>query len=48
MQKYYPTKVVQKVSPEEYKTANILSDGRVIDKITVYKGKDKQRADYGK
>lgn len=48
MQKYYPTKVAPKISPEEYKAANILSDGRVIDKMTVYKEKDEQRADYGK
>ena len=48
MQKYYPTKLAPKVSAEEYKAANILSDGRVIDKMTVYKEKDEQRADYGK
>ena len=48
MRKYYPTKLAPKVSVEEYKAANILSDGRVIDKMTVYKEKDEQRADYGK
>lgn len=48
MQKYYPTKLAPKVSAEEYKAANILSDGRVIDKMTVYKEKDEQRADFGK
>ena len=48
MQKYYPTKLAPKVSAEEYKAANILSNGRVIDKMTVYKEKDEQRADYGK
>ena len=48
MQKYYPTKLAPKVSVEEYKAANILSDGRVIDNMTVYKEKDEQRADYGK
>ena len=48
MQKYYPTKLAPKVSAEEYKAANILPDGRVIDKMTVYKEKDEQRADYGK
>ena len=48
MQKYYPTKLAPKVSAEEYKAANILSDGRVIDKMTVYKEKDEQRADYDK
>ena len=48
MQKYYPTKLAPKVSAEEYKAANILSDGRVIDKMTVYKEKEEQRADYGK
>lgn len=48
MQRYYPTKMAQKVSVEEYKAANQLSDGRTIDKLTVYKEKDEQRADYGK
>lgn len=48
MQKYYPTKLAPKVSVEDYKAANILSDGRIIDKVTVYKEKDEQRADYGK
>ena len=48
MQKYYPTKLAPKVSVEEYKAANTISDGRIIDKMTVYKEKDEQRADYGK
>lgn len=48
MRKFYPTKLAPKVSVEEYKAANILSDGRVIDKMTMYKEKDEQRADYGK
>lgn len=48
MQRYYPTKLAKQVSVEEYKAANRLSDGRTIDKMTVYKENDEQRADYGK
>lgn len=48
MQKYYPTKLMKKVTPEEYKAANIISDGRKIDKMNVFKEKDTDRPDYGK
>lgn len=48
MQTYYPTKLQKKVTPEEYKADNKLSDGRVIDKMVVYKEHDEQRPDYGK
>ena len=48
MQTYYPTKLAKKVSPEEYKADNKLSDGRVIEKMVVYKEHDEQRPDYGK
>ena len=37
MQTYYPTKLAKKVTPEEYKADNKLSDGRVIEKMVVYK-----------
>ena len=33
MQTYYPSKLAKKVTPEEYKADNKLSDGRVIDKM---------------
>ena len=48
MQTYYPTKLAKKVTPEEYKAANKLSDGRVIEKMVVYKEHDEQRQDVGK
>lgn len=48
MKTYYPTKLQKKVTPEEYKADNKLSDGRVIDKMVVYKEHDEQRPDYGK
>ena len=43
MQTYYPTKLAKKVTPEEYKADNKLSDGRVIEKMVVYKEHDEQR-----
>jgi hypothetical protein len=48
MAKYYPTKVEKKVTPEEYKADNKLSDGRTVDRMFVYKEKDAQREDFGK
>lgn len=48
MQTYYPTKLAKKVTPEEYKADNKLSDGRVIEKMVVYKEHDDQRQDVGK
>ena len=48
MQTYYPSKLAKKVTPEEYKADNKLSDGRVIDKMVVYKEHDEHRQDVGK
>lgn len=48
MTKYYPTKMEKKVTPEEYKADNKLSDGRTVDRLFVYKEKDTARDDYGK
>ena len=48
MQTYYPSKLARKVTPEEYKSDNKLSDGRIIDKMVVYKEHDEQRQDVGK
>ena len=48
MRTYYPTKLEQKVTPEQYAADNKLSDGRVIDKMNVYKEKDENRPDAGR
>lgn len=48
MQHYYPTKLMKQVTPEEYKAAVQISDGRSIEKMTVYKEKDQQSENYGK
>ena len=48
MQNYYPTKLQKKVTPEEFKADNKLSDGRVIDRMVVYKEHDASREDAGK
>jgi hypothetical protein len=48
MQTYYPTKLEKKVTPEEFKADNKLSDGRVIDKMNVYKESNEQSAEFGK
>ena len=48
MQHYFPTKLMKQVSPEEYKAGNVLSDGRAIDKISVYKEGNEQSRDFGK
>jgi len=51
MERYYPTKLMQKVPEVAFKTPNVLTgpDGNMtIDKFNVYKEKDETRADYGK
>lgn len=48
MQKYYPTKLEAKVSPQDYKADNKLSDGREVARMFVYKENDAQRQDFGK
>ena len=51
MEKYYPTKLMPKVSEDTYQMPKQLAgpDGPLtIDKFNVYKEKDEQRADYGK
>ena len=48
MQNYYPTKLQKKVTPEEFKADNKLSDGRVIDRMVIYKEYDESRDDVGK
>ena len=48
MKTYYPSKMEPKVSKEQYQAENKLSDGRVIDRINVYKEKDESKQDVGK
>lgn len=48
MKTYYPSKVEKKVSKEDYAAANKLSDGRVIEKMNVYKEKDESKQDVGR
>ena len=51
MERYYPTKLIPKVSEEAFRMPKELSgpDGAItIDKFNVYKEKDEQRPDYGK
>ena len=51
MEKYYPTKLMPKISEEAFQMPKQLSgpDGAItIDKFNVYKEKDEQRPDYGK
>ena len=48
MRNYYPSKMDKKVSKEEYAADNKLSDGRVIDKMNVYKEKDETKQDAGR
>ena len=48
MKTYYPSKMEQKVSKEEYAAANKLSDGRVIEKMNVYKETDETKKDAGR
>ena len=48
MQTYYPTKLMKQIPSEEYKAATILSDGRTIDKMNVYKEANQQSQNFGK
>ncbi len=48
MEKYYPTKIAKQVTPEQFKADRLLSDGRTIDKMNVYKEKDETKQDFGK
>ena len=48
MQTYYPTKLMKQIPVEEYKASNTLSDGRVIDKMNVYKEANEQSQNFGK
>ena len=51
MEKYYPTKLMPKVSEETYKNPKAIDgpEGQMkVEKFNVYKEKDEQRSDYGK
>lgn len=51
MERYYPTKLMPKVSEESFKMPKSIAgpDGNIsVEKFNVYKEKDEQRADYGK
>lgn len=51
MERYFPTKIIPKVSEEAFKLPKPIDspEGTVsIDKFNVYKEKDEQRPDYGK
>ena len=51
MERYYPTKLMPKVSEEAFKMPKSIAgpEGNIsVEKFNVYKEKDAQRADYGK
>lgn len=51
MERYYPTKLMEKVPEVAFKTPNVLpgpNGNMTIDKFNVYKEKDQTREDYGK
>ena len=39
---------MKQIPAEEYKAANVLSDGRTIDKMNVYKESNEQSQHFGK
>ena len=51
MERYYPTKLMEKVPEVAYKTPNVIAgpeSNLTVDKFNVYKEKDEQRLDFGK
>ena len=51
MERYYPTKLMQRVPEEAFKLPKAIAgpEGNItVDKFNVYKEKDEQRPDYGK
>lgn len=48
LEKYNPSKLLPKVPTTEWVASNILSDGRKLDKFTIYKETNEERAGYGK
>ena len=48
MERYHPTKLMRRLSPDELAAGRTLSDGRTVDKFNFYKETDPQRPDFGK
>ena len=51
MERYYPTKLMERVPEVAYKTPNVIAgpeSNLTVDKFNVYKEKDVERADFGK
>ena len=51
MERYYPTKLMEKVPEVAYKTPNVIAgpeSNLTVDNFNVYKEKDEQRPDFGK
>lgn len=48
MERYYPTKMQQRLTPEEYKAGKQLSNGQTVDKFSVFKESKPENADYGR
>ncbi len=51
MERYYPTKLMEKVPEVAFKTPNVVvgpNGNMTVDKFNVYKEKDEQRPDFGK
>ena len=51
MERYYPTKLMERVPEVAYKTPNVIAgpeSNLTVDKFNVYKEKDEQRTDFGK
>ncbi len=51
MERYYPTKLMERVPEVAYKTPNVITgpeSNLTVDKFNVYKEKDEQRTDFGK
>lgn len=51
MERYYPTKLMEKVPEAAYKVPNVIAaagGNLTVDKFNVYKEKDEQRADFGR
>ena len=51
MERYYPTKLMERVPEVAYKTPNVIAgpeSNLTVDKFNVYKEKDGQRTDFGK
>lgn len=48
MEKYYPTKMEKKLSVDEFKAGNVLSDGKAIERFFLFKENKPDHDNYGK